>query len=87
MTETIQELVRTAFHNGRNMLSEADSTIVLADAGIPMVSTIRCNTPDEAGAAAESLSFPVALKGCGEQLWPTNLKSVLFSWGLPRVSR
>ena len=50
------------------MLSEADSAKVLADAGIPMVPTIRCTTPEEAGPSAERLSFPVALKGCGSAL-------------------
>ncbi len=68
MTDTLQELVHTAFQNGRNMLSEADSAKVLADAGIPMVSTIQCNTPYEAGAATEGILFPVALKGCGSTL-------------------
>ena len=76
MTDTLQEFVRTAFQKGRNMLSEADSARVLTDTSIPMVPTIRCGTPEEAGANAQSLPFPAALKRSGSTLAHKSVISV-----------
>ena len=44
------------------MLSSADAQALLAEAGIPVIETVRCRSSEEAVAAAEHVGYPVVAK-------------------------
>jgi succinyl-CoA synthetase beta subunit len=49
-------------------LSEADSTALLSDFGVPFAPQRLVGTPDEAVAATAELGFPVVVKLCGDAI-------------------
>ena len=55
-------LMENALADGREWLTEPEAKAVLAAYQIPVVETLRAETPEEAAAAAESLGGTVALK-------------------------
>lgn len=52
----------------RRTLSESDSKKLLAAAGVPFAAEREVRTPVEASVAANELSFPVAIKLCGDSI-------------------
>ncbi len=62
------ELIRNAKSQGRSALTEAESKSVLKEYGVPVVAESVAATPGEAAAAAETIGFPVVLKGLGARL-------------------
>ena len=52
--------------DGSGSLNESEALEMLADAGIPTVSSVQCNTRQNAIEATKCLEFPVALKTAGD---------------------
>jgi acetate---CoA ligase (ADP-forming) len=57
-----------AFSQTSEMLNEADSLRLLADAGVPVVKFQLCQSAEEAAAAVAALGAPVAVKGCSADI-------------------
>ncbi|EGF31723.1 Protein acetyltransferase [Oxalobacteraceae bacterium IMCC9480] len=64
-----QALVRAALADGRTLLSEPETKIILAAYGIPVVETSTAATVDEAVLQAQRIGFPVAIKILSPQIW------------------
>jgi acetyltransferase len=58
----VRRVIAAVHSEGRDILTEPESKIVLGAYGVPMVETIVASDPDAAVGAAERLGFPVALK-------------------------
>lgn len=58
----VKAIIARALDEGRSELLEHEGKEVLAAYDIPVVKTVSVSTPDEAGAAARRMGFPVALK-------------------------
>jgi len=57
-----ESVLTRARSEGRNLLSEVEAKQLLADAGVPVVTTVLATTPEEAIAESEKLGYPVVLK-------------------------
>lgn len=53
-----------AFRNGRHVLSEFESKIILASYGIPVARERLVHSKNEAFSSAREIGYPVVLKGC-----------------------
>jgi acyl-CoA synthetase (NDP forming) len=62
------DLIRKAISEGRTSLNEAESKQLLRHYGIPIVEEFIVSDSDEAVARAQSVGFPVVLKGLGTRL-------------------
>ena len=58
------DIIREAKARGETTLSEHDSKHLLAKYGVPVTREVLTNSRAEAVAAAQSLGFPVVVKGC-----------------------
>jgi acetyltransferase len=58
----VRQVVAAARAAGRTLLTEVEAKQVLAAYGIPVTPTVPCRTPEEAGAAARHVGYPVVLK-------------------------
>ena len=58
----IRGVIDTARRASRTMLTEVEAKTVVAEAGLPVVTTKLARSATEAVACAESIGFPVALK-------------------------
>jgi len=58
----VRRVIATVLREGRDILTELESKIVLGAYGVPVVETIAASDSVAAVAAAERLGFPVALK-------------------------
>ena len=61
-------LVEQALHEGRHVLTDPEARRLLAAYGVPVFDSHEARTPQEAGAAAQALRGPVALKILSRQL-------------------
>ena len=59
---TVKQVIRLALAEGRELLSEPESKVILAAFGIPVVATRIAASADEAVRVAREIGFPVALK-------------------------
>jgi acetyltransferase len=59
---TARRVIDAVLAEGRDMLTEPESKIVLGAYGVPVVETATAADAEAAGAAAERIGFPVALK-------------------------
>jgi acyl-CoA synthetase (NDP forming) len=57
-----ESVLNSARSEGRNLLSEVEAKHLLADAGVPVVTTVLATTPEEAISESEKLGYPVVLK-------------------------
>ncbi|WP_417805481.1 bifunctional acetate--CoA ligase family protein/GNAT family N-acetyltransferase [Thalassospira lucentensis] len=57
-----REIIHTAIHAGRDMLTEPEAKAVLECYGIPTVKTLAASSVDEAVRIADEIGYPVALK-------------------------
>jgi acetyltransferase len=80
-----QRLVASAVEQGRTLLSERESKLLLEAYGIPMLPAIVATSSDAAVAAAQSLGFPVSLKVNSEIVTPTDVGGVRL--GLENAER
>ncbi len=64
----IRTILQSAFARGQRALSEYEAKRVLKSAGIPVTREYLVDSVEAALAAADSLGFPVVLKGCGPTL-------------------
>ncbi|HPC47171.1 MAG TPA: acetate--CoA ligase family protein, partial [Deltaproteobacteria bacterium] len=62
------DVIREARAAGRDSLSEHESKLLLAEAGIPVVREVKARNVGEALEAARDTGFPVVLKGLGSRL-------------------
>lgn len=62
------QLIASARNRGQDTLSEYESKLLLAAYGIPVVREALAGSVTEAQHLAETIGFPVALKGCGPLL-------------------
>ena len=62
------ELIGKAMGENRSALTEAESKILLAEYGVPVVMELTASSPEEASALAAKLGFPVVVKGLGARL-------------------
>lgn len=58
----VRAIIDGVMREGRTLLSEPEAKGVLAAYGIPVVETLVAETPEQAGALAQGLGFPVAVK-------------------------
>jgi len=58
----VSEMIAKIRGTGRSLLTEAESKQLLRVYGIPVTACEVCATPEEAGAAAERMGFPVVVK-------------------------
>lgn len=58
----VRAIIDGVMREGRALLSEPEAKGVLAAYGIPVVETLVAETPEQAGALAQGLGFPVAVK-------------------------
>lgn len=61
-------LIAAAVARGQQTLSEYESKLLLADYGIPVVQEALAGSMTEAGRLADTIGFPVAVKGCSPHL-------------------
>ena len=80
-----QRLVASAVEQGRTLLSERESKLLLEAYGIPMLPAIVATSSEDAVAAAQSLGFPVSLKVNSEIVTPTDVGGVRL--GLENAER
>jgi acetyltransferase len=59
---TVRAVIAAVLGDGRDMLTEPESKIVLGAYGVPVVETVTASDADAAVAAAERIGFPVVLK-------------------------
>jgi acyl-CoA synthetase (NDP forming) len=64
----VADLIRKAKAEGRTALTEAESKEVLRQFGVPVVVEFVAATPEEAVAKAQTIGFPIVLKGLGTKL-------------------
>lgn len=64
----VYPLLETAQRNHQQTLSEAQSKQILADYGIPVIENALVQTAEEAVSFAETIGYPVAIKGCAPNL-------------------
>jgi len=57
-----EAVLKQARAEGRNLLNEVEAKQLLADAGVPVVTTVLATTPEAARDSAEQLGYPVVLK-------------------------
>ena len=57
-----ESVLSSARSEGRTLLSEVESKQLLADAGVPVVTTVLATTVEEAKIESEKLGYPVVLK-------------------------
>jgi acyl-CoA synthetase (NDP forming) len=62
------ELIGKARAENRSTLTEAESKILLAAYGVPVVTELTASSPEEASVLAARLGFPVVVKGLGSSL-------------------
>ena len=62
------EIIGKARAENRSTLTEAESKILLAEYGVPVVTELTASSPEEASALAGQLGFPVVVKGLGAKL-------------------
>ncbi len=58
----VSPIIEKVKSEGRTLLTEVESKLLLAEYGIPTVQTLSATTSDEAVAAAKQLGFPVVVK-------------------------
>jgi acetyltransferase len=58
----VRRVIDAAFAEGRDMLTEPESKIVLGAFAVPVVETVAAENAEAAVAAAERIGFPVAMK-------------------------
>lgn len=63
-----EKIIQTALSNGRAVLSEYESKLILSQFDIPVSREVLVNDPTTAVDAAVSIGYPVALKACGARL-------------------
>jgi acyl-CoA synthetase (NDP forming) len=63
-----QALIRNALNRSNGSLNENEAKEILRQHGLPIVEETVATNVDEAVAAAESIGFPVVLKGLGSRL-------------------
>jgi acetate---CoA ligase (ADP-forming) subunit beta len=73
----IDEIINSVYSNGRNVLTEYESKLVLAEYGIPVVREILAFDFDAVNEAAARIGYPVALKLCSEQVQHKTEKGLL----------
>jgi len=77
-----RDLIDAALKNGQTALSEAEAKRLLASYGVNVTREAVAASRDEAIAAAESLGYPVAVKGCHWKLQhKTETGAVLLGLG------
>ena len=59
------QTIQRALNQGISILSEKDSTELLNSAGIPVVTNNMAHNPQKAIEMAQTMGFPVVVKGCG----------------------
>ncbi|MDB5824916.1 MAG: family N-acetyltransferase [Herminiimonas sp.] len=59
---TVKKVIQSALADGRDLLSEPESKVVLAAFGIPVVETRIVSSVEEAVRVAPEIGFPVAIK-------------------------
>lgn len=64
----LDKMINKAISENRAALTEAESKILLAEYGIPVVEESVALTADDAVKAATNLGYPIALKGLGSKL-------------------
>ncbi len=64
----MEEVLKKAVLRGQRALSEYESKLVIASAGVPVTREYLAKSRDEAVARAEEVGYPVALKGCSHEL-------------------
>lgn len=57
-----KSVLAQARSEGRSLLNEIEAKHLLADAGVPVVTTVLATTPEEAKAESEAIGYPVVLK-------------------------
>ncbi|WP_455212240.1 bifunctional acetate--CoA ligase family protein/GNAT family N-acetyltransferase [Kaarinaea lacus] len=57
-----QLIIKSVLSEGRTLLNELESKALLAAFSIPVIQSIKANSPNEALVAAESIVYPVAMK-------------------------
>jgi acyl-CoA synthetase (NDP forming) len=62
------KIITAARKEGRSLLTEVEAKEILADAGIPVVSTVLARTRREAVSVAKNIGFPVVLKVASSQV-------------------
>jgi len=74
----MQSILKKAIQNKQKALSEYDSKQIIAEAGIPVTRDILAASEEEALAAAESLGYPLVLKGCDHNLMHKTETDMVF---------
>jgi len=64
----MKELLQKAISKKQKALSEYESKLVIAAAGVPVTREKLAHTPEEAASFAAEIGYPVALKGCSDRL-------------------
>jgi len=59
---SFESIVTAARAEGRNLLNEVEAKSLLADAGVPVVTTLLATSADQAVTMAEQMGYPVVLK-------------------------
>ncbi len=62
--ETTKGIIDAAFAEGRDAIAEHDAKRLLAACGAPVIEEFFARDPEAAAAAAESMGYPVVVKGC-----------------------
>jgi len=62
------KIIDKALKENRSTLSEYESKLVLASYGLPVTREKLIKTPDELGAAAAEIGYPLVLKGCSADI-------------------
>jgi len=63
----VEEIIKKAVARGQKVLSEYDSKCVIASAGLSVNREMLARTREEAVGFAESIGYPVVLKGCSDK--------------------
>jgi len=66
----MNEIIKKAVERGQKALSEYDSKLVIAAAGVPVSRNFLAISADDAVKHAGKLGYPVVLKGCSDTLTP-----------------
>ncbi len=86
--QTGLRLIEQARQEGRAWLGDAASMQLLQAYGVPVLATERCDSVDQALAAAERLGYPVALKVVSPQVvHKTDVGGVALNLGGPQALR
>jgi len=68
ISPAVKQIIEDALTSGSSILSEDNSKSLLREFNIPMVPDKRALSPEEAGSISREMTFPVVVKGCGNDL-------------------